>query len=343
MTSSPQIVLSASRRTDIPAFYMQWFMDGIRAGQFEVVNPYNRRHFMVPATADRVHTIVFWSKNFGPFIEGGFGPELVRQGYHLFFNFTVNSQNRRLEPGVPALAKRLGQLEHLSRQYDPNSIVWRFDPICFYQAAAKPAGDNLSDFTTIADAAAAAGIRRCITSFMDHYPKITRRTAALKGFSFIDPPLAAKVDILLGLAAALKQRRIRLQTCCEREVLAALPPDSGIAAASCIPNDLLMTLFGGALSLRKDPGQRRRAGCGCMTSVDIGSYELHPCYHNCLFCYANPSHSLHPEWGDPQGSGQSRNEAKGDHITGPAQLDRMPETRDNAPEPSGMLKRPLGK
>jgi hypothetical protein len=74
------IVLSASRRTDIPAFYMPWFMEGIARGEFEVVNPYSRKTTRVPATTPPVHTIVFWSKNFGPFIDGGW-PATAKMGY----------------------------------------------------------------------------------------------------------------------------------------------------------------------------------------------------------------------------------------------------------------------
>ena len=91
MKHSDQIVISASRRTDIPAFYMDWFMEQIKKEVFEVTNPYNRRKSIVPATPDKVHTIVFWSKNFAPFIKGRFGQTLLRMGYNLFFNFTINS------------------------------------------------------------------------------------------------------------------------------------------------------------------------------------------------------------------------------------------------------------
>jgi hypothetical protein len=83
--------------------------------------------------------------------------------------------------------------------------------------------------------------------------------------------------------------KIDLRLCCEKEVLAALPSDSTVTESACIPNDLLVALFGGTLSLKKDTGQRIQKGCGCKVSVDVGSYHLHPCYHNCLFCYANPT------------------------------------------------------
>jgi len=289
MQPSDQIVISASRRTDIPAFYMKWFMEQIQKGTFEVVNPYSGKVSIVPATPDKVHTIVLWSKNFGPFIDGGFGGKLEKNGYHLFFNFTINSDVPVLEPNVPPLGERIGQLEYLCGHYDPKSVNWRFDPICCYRTDDGKTRDNLHDFTRIAGKAFQCGIKRCITSFMDHYPKIRKRIESLKGFFFIDPPLETKREMLLNLKKELTAKEIELQTCCERELLESLAPGSGIAGSSCIPNHLLLELFGGRLSLKRDAGQRIKNGCGCRVSVDIGSYHLHPCYHNCLFCYANPA------------------------------------------------------
>ena len=282
-------VISASRRTDIPAFYMDWFMSRIEKGWFEVTNPYNRRIKIVPAASCDVHTIVFWSKNFGPFIRGRFGDRLKEIGYNLFFNFTINSFSPVLEPNVPPLNERLNQLEYLSKRYAPDCINWRFDPICFYKTKKSSAEDNLNQFNTIASAASNCGIKRCITSFMDHYPKIKKRVSSMEGFAFTDPPMEKKKEILMHIKCAAGLKNISLYTCCEKEVLEALPAGTGIRAASCIPNDLLMKLFGGKLSLKKDTGQRIKNGCGCMVSVDIGSYHMHPCFHNCLFCYANPA------------------------------------------------------
>jgi DNA repair photolyase len=283
-----KIVISASRRTDIPAFYMHWMMEQIEKGVFEVINPYNRRVSLVPATPDKVHTIVFWSKNFGPFINGGYGKLLQKEGYHLFFNFTINSNSPFLEPNVPSLEERLEQLDYLCNQFDPITINWRFDPLCFYKIKKERIYDNLHDFQYISKRAACSGIQRCITSFMDHYPKIQKRTTPINGFSFIDPSDEKKEEILLNMEKALRAKKIRLQTCCEKRLLEILPEYSTITKSACIPNDFLEKLFGGNLSLKPDKGQRINDGCGCMVSVDIGSYHLHPCFHNCLFCYANP-------------------------------------------------------
>ena len=289
MSPKTKIVLSASRRTDIPAFYLPWFMEQIRKGFFEVVNPFNQHVSVVQASPKEVHTIVFWSKNFGPFIDGFYGEELLKLGFHLFFNFTINSTCEVLEPNVPPLSERLNQLKHLCEQFGPDAINWRFDPVCHYKMDRGPLNDNLHDFAFISEKAAGWGIRRCITSFMDHYPKIRRRLSSRPGLEFVDPPLATKVKIILEMEVQLAANHIQLYTCCENTVLEALSPNSSVTRSACIPNDLLKELYSGRISLRKDTGQRIKAGCSCKVSVDIGSYRIHPCYHNCLFCYANPT------------------------------------------------------
>ncbi|MCU0590532.1 MAG: DUF1848 domain-containing protein [Desulfobacterales bacterium] len=285
---SDAVVISASRRSDIPAFFMPWFMECIAKGEFEVVNPYNRTVKRIPATAPPVHTIVFWSKNFGPFLAAGWGDRLRQLGYHLYFQFTINSDDPVLEPNLPGLGQRLEQLQRMCDRFGPQVVSWRLDPICHYRWNDASVRDNLADVERIAAAAAAAGIRRCTTSFMDVYAKVARRAARHPGFQFVESDRSQRVKILLDLELVLSALDIALFTCCENETLAALPDHSKIAAAACIPNDLLMRLYGGHLSLGHDSGQRRAAGCGCRISSDIGSYDRHRCRHGCLYCYANP-------------------------------------------------------
>ncbi len=281
-----QIVLSASRRTDIPAFYMEWFMQGIREGRFSVRHPFTGAVREVAAGVDRVHSIVFWSKDFGAFLAGGCGERLQRAGYCLFFNFTVNSADALLEPRVPPLERRIDQMAELAARFGADCIQWRFDPICFFRDAAGAVSDNRRDFLQIAEAAAGAGISRCVTSFLDLYAKVRRRATAIPGFGFVDPPLGKKAAVLARMAAALSDRKIDLYTCCEPEVLSAAGRKSPVRAAQCIPGKYLMALFGGRISLRSDGGQRKSRGCGCRVSVDIGSYRDQPCGHRCLYCYA---------------------------------------------------------
>jgi hypothetical protein len=268
---------------------MPWFMQRIKSGVFEVANPYNRRVKKVPANPTEVHTIVFWSKNFDLFLKKRYGQNLQKAGYNLFFNFTINSYAPRLEPHVPPLEVRLAQLEQLCDRFGARAINWRFDPICYFRTPIGMVEDNLDDLNRIAEKAAECGIRRCITSFMDLYPKIKSRLTTTMNFSFSDPPLKIKKEIILKIEQTLIAAGINLKLCCEKEVLGALPATTTVTESSCIPNDLLVELYGGSLSLKKDTGQRVQKGCGCKVSVDIGSYHHQPCYHNCLFCYANPA------------------------------------------------------
>jgi hypothetical protein len=123
---------------------------------------------------------------------------------------------------------------------------------------------------------------------MDHYPKIRKRISSMPGFEFFDPPLEKKLDILTRLETELAFGNIQLSVCCEKELLEFLPRKSTITRSTCIPGALIHQIFGGRISQKKDAGQRIKAGCGCTVSSDIGSYHQQPCYHNCLFCYANP-------------------------------------------------------
>ncbi|MFP4158651.1 MAG: DUF1848 family protein [Desulfobacterales bacterium] len=281
-------VISASRRTDIPAFYMDWFMAGIEHGGFTVRNPFNGTDAKVDVSPDQVHTIVFWSKDFGRFINRSFGRDLARAGYNLFFNFTINSESRVLEPDIAPLEKRLEQAGELCSVFGPQTLQWRFDPICFYRENGV-VKNNLDDFRYIAEKMSVAGVRRCVTSFADIYAKMRRRTAGMEDFQWVDPPVAKKVRILRRMERVVEKLGMNLYLCCENEVLQALGRDCKITGSSCIPNRYLEEIFGGKVSFQKDAGQRKQKGCGCMTSKDIGGYAQQPCYHSCLYCYANPA------------------------------------------------------
>lgn len=292
MVSGLKHIISASRRTDIPAFYMDWFMSCAAKGYFEVRNPYNRRMSKVHITPNSVHTIVFWSKNFGPFLADNYGEKLQDSGYNLFFNFTLNSESRVLEPHLPPMEERLKQVCLLSERFGADCINWRFDPICIY-ASENSLTDNLGDFEMIAAHIKQAGIKRCITSFMDQYAKIIKRakrfSSTSSSFEFIDPPMERKVAILSHMEHVLMAQHITLNACCEKDVLNALPKTTSITSSACISHPLLAALANNYnLSNKRDTGQRVKQGCGCHVSKDIGSYDLHPCFHNCLFCYANP-------------------------------------------------------
>lgn len=264
-------------------------MAGLDQGHFEVINPYNGRISQVPSNPDRVHSIVFWSKNFSPFLARDYGSRIEKRGYPLFFNFTINSPHELLEPAVPALKERLDQLARLSNTHGPECIQWRFDPICCFKDDHSHLENNLGHFKTIAKQVAKAGISTCITSFVDLYRKVQRRVKRTPGIMLLEPPLKTQIRHITEMAAILTDLNIQLHLCCEPKVLKALGKYIPVQAASCIPNLRLTELYGPGIDLRQDSGQRKAAGCQCGTSKDIGSYSLHPCHHNCLFCYANPT------------------------------------------------------
>ncbi len=262
-------------------------MDQVSRGFIAVINPFNRQVKRVAVSPERVHTMVFWSKNFGPYLAGRYGERLQALGYHLLFNFTVNSRSPILEPGVPDLDQRLDQLRQLCHRFGSASVQWRFDPICHFTRQTDAIETNLDDFETIATAAGACGIGTCTTSFMDHYRKIKRRTR--DRIIFVDPSPAERIAILQNMEEVLSPLGIQLDLCSEKTVLAQLPAESTIKAAACISGRRIMAVHGGRVSQRQDSGQRKKSGCGCTVAVDVGSYHLHPCHHNCQFCYANPA------------------------------------------------------
>ena len=283
-------VISASRRTDIPAFYTPWFMEGIRQGEVSVVNPFNRVTRKVSLRPEAVHSIVFWSKNFAPFLAAQAHTRLKDMGYNLFFNFTVNGENSVLEPHIPALDQRIPQAKVLCSRFGPDAVNWRFDPISFYEDDGVTR-NSLKAFESIAYRLADLGISRCITSFYDPYRKVDqrlRRLAEAGGprIRFTEPALQIRERTIRKMASLLAPLGIRLFLCCEAKISGIFPPIENVSASACIDGRHLKKLFKGNPVTAKDTGQRRDKGCQCTRSVDIGSYDLHPCHHNCLFCYA---------------------------------------------------------
>lgn len=292
MDQTRRNILSASRRTDIPGWYTPWFLERIQQGSFPIKNPYNKKVRTLDARPENIHSIVFWSKNFGPFLDLGADQILTEMGYPLYFNFTINSRAKLLEPKLPDLSERLRQASLLCERYGPDSISWRFDPVCFYRIDTQAVQNTLGDFTLIADALAKMGITRCVTSFYDEYKKISARASYLSSrgnprVSFVDPAPKDKLKIIQRMADYLEQKGITLYLCCEAALFNGLEKDTRVKQNACIDGKRLKHLHGGNPETRRDHGQRTRQGCRCTKAIDIGSYADHPCFHNCLFCYAN--------------------------------------------------------
>jgi len=276
-----QTVISASRRTDIPAFYLDWFISRLNAGYFRLVNPFNGRTRKVQVSRDSVHSIVFWSKNYAPLL----GRLSELKEWRLFFHFTLNSENSLLEPGVPPLGERMEQMRLLVDIFGPRTMRWRFDPVVCYESDGRRQ-DNLGDFERLLDFAAGVGLEACTVSFMDRYRKIDSREKKIPGLRFIYPGSAEMERTAAGMAALAADRGITLFTCCEKHLARA--GIENLEGGGCIDHSLLAGLYGGTLSGAADLGQRRSSGCLCHESIDVGSYREQPCRCGCLYCYANP-------------------------------------------------------
>lgn len=261
------MVISASRRTDIPAFYSRWFINRLRAGEVYVRNPFDRRRVSsVSLKREHVDFIHFWTKNPAPLIKR-LG-EL--EGYDYCFHFTVNGYGPDTEPHVPALPRLLDTFRELSEKCPSGRVVWRYSPIVIRPGFGTE--EHLRNFELIASWLEGA-TRRCYISPLDEYSKIreiTRRHGIRR------PAPVEEEEIVSGIVRMAAAHGMSVYSCADTEGFSKY----GVVPGRCLDPGIISrdkTLY------RKDPGQR--ADCLCCRSVDIGGYSS--CPHDCLYCYAN--------------------------------------------------------
>jgi len=272
------LIISASRRTDIPAFYSFWFMDKVRKGSVLVRNPFGggvREVSLKPADVDG---IVFWSRNYQPFEESL--TELSDAGYGFYLQFTIIGYPKWLDPGSPRPEAAAETAHLLARRYGPTSVVWRYDPVIL--AGGLDAAWHLSNFARLA-AMMEGATDECVISFMDFYAKFSKTLPALMAKE--NAPLAhpGKGE-LRSLAEAMAQtaggKGIKMSACCEPEDIRG-----SLAAASCVDVRRMETVI--KKGLPEIPGRPTRKFCGCAQSADIGAYDT--CPAGCAYCYATRS------------------------------------------------------
>lgn len=274
-------VISASKRTDLPAFFLPWLVDRIGDGYVKVPNPvYRSRSSCVSLKHDDVAWLVLWSKNFGPFQR--FADHF--EGYNLYFHFTANPENPVFEPHVPSSDQAIAQAEFLAARYGGARIAWRYDPIVTWRESGSwHSTYDPAWFARMCTALAPLGITRCFTSFCDAYPTVKHRIAATHPTTaLVDVPAAIKQAWAAALRDIAAAYGITLYACSEPQLAGVLP------TGACIDGVLLSTL-GAARVSRAASGDRHflsRTACGCTRSVDIGDYGRHACRYSCLYCYA---------------------------------------------------------
>lgn len=278
------MIVSASRRTDLPAFYMDWFMARVAAGRVLVRNPYDATKLRtVVLDPEAVEAIVFWTKDPRPAL--AFLPELDERGYRYLFQVTLTGYPSSLEPRTPEPAEAVSTLLRLSERIGPERIVWRYDPVIVGGRAERRLdwGYHRRNFPALARLLSGVA-RRAVVSLYDDYPSTTKRLAGVLG-----GPSEAQIaedgtlseDAAAGLrdlAAAAESEGFDLRSCAEPSVLESC----GIRAGACVDGELLERLWGLRVSPGRDRGQRPL--CNCAPSVDIGAYGT--CPAGCAYCYA---------------------------------------------------------
>lgn len=265
------MILSVSRRTDIPAFYSDWFFNRVKKGEVMIRNPVEPNLiYKIPINPDTTDGIVFWSKNPKPMLDK---LDLIKD-YPYYFQFTINSYRTDIERNVPRKAEIIDTFKRLSDKIGPERVLWRYDPVLI----SDKLGYNLDYHVTYFDKLASIlhdYTSQCTFSFVDMYSYISKYTAKneIRGLS------ENEMDWLAGnFAEIAKPYNLPLKTCAESIDLTQHCIEHG----RCIDADLLSKIGGINLSSRKDPSQRKE--CGCVKSVDIGSYNT--CQNGCLYCYA---------------------------------------------------------
>lgn len=276
------MIISASRRTDIPAFYSDWFMNRVREGLFYRVNPFNSNQVSgFSLKAEDVDAICFWTKNPKPLMQHL--DELDELGLKYYFQFTLNPYDKTFEPYMPSLEERIATFQKLAGRIGPERVVWRYDPIIL--SSVTPVEWHLDQVARIAGQLQDS-TRRLVFSFYDFYGKGQGRlNKALQGTGIkledITSPeqKSAMEQIALGFKEIADRYDLQIFSCSEDVDLDSI----GIQHGACIDGKLISELFGTTAVNSKDKNQRE--SCGCVESADMGSYNT--CHFKCAYCYAN--------------------------------------------------------
>ena len=250
------VILSASRRTDIPAFFSSWFVNRMREGYVMVRNPMNYHQVSkVDLSPDFIDCVVFWTKNAKPIIP--FMEEIAKT-YPFYFQYTLNAYGKDLERNIPELPDKIRTLRTLSETIGKERIVWRYDPIVLSDE--YDIDWHLKSFEKLAEALS-EHVDRCVFSFLDIYPKIKRNisTCNARVCNGEDMVFLAK-----GMAEIGRRNDLRLSTCAEMVDL----DEYGIMHNKCIDPERISKITGSEMNAGKDKNQRPE--CGCVESVDIG-------------------------------------------------------------------------
>lgn len=269
------MIISASRRTDIPAFYSEWLMNRLAEGYALIPNPRNpNRLERVELSPENVDCIAFWTKNPIPLFDKF--SSLTAMGYPYYMQFSLTPYDSTVETSLPPKAELLQAFTEMSRQIGRERSIWRYDPIIVDDK--HPIPWQIEQFTAMCDRLRNY-TERCIISFVDPYKSLNDKYRALTSGEI--------TTVASGLSGIASKYGITLYTCAEEINLS----HCGIEHGACIDKQLIEQIIGQPIAAKNDANQR--AACRCIESVDIGAYDT--CSHGCTYCYAtsNPKTVLH--------------------------------------------------
>lgn len=267
------MIISASRRTDIPTYYSEWFFNRLREGYVLVRNPMNARQISrISLSPEAVDGIVFWTKNPVPMLSrlGELEP------YPYYFQFTLTAYGRDVEPNLPGKnGVLIPAFQELSRMAGRERVVWRYDPIFlsdrytveYHCRYFRVLAAKLGEYT-----------EKCTVSFLDFYRSTARN---MRSLHIREMTAAQQREMMERFSEIAGEYGLYIDTCSEAISL----EDLGISHASCVDRERLERIGGYRLKVGRDRNQRKE--CGCAASVDIGAYDT--CGNGCLYCYATDS------------------------------------------------------
>lgn len=286
------VIISASRATDIPAFYSEWLVNRLDKGYVRWVNPFNSKPQYVSFKKARV--FVFWTKDALPLVP--YLREFDNRGINYYFLFTVNDYEMEgLEPGLRSLDERIDTFSELSDRIGKDKVIWRFDPLILTDGISV---DKLLEKVYKVGSRLSGNTNKLVISFADisDYRKVQSNLRKDK-IKYVEFTSETMEKVAEGLYEINKEWGIEIATCAESIDLSRYD----IRKNKCIDDELMIKLFqhdkelmdfllvGGNAEDRakkiKDKGQREH--CGCIVSKDIGLYNT--CCHQCVYCYANSS------------------------------------------------------
>lgn len=268
------MIISASRRTDIPAYYSEWFFNRLQEGFCYTIHPMNPKiYYKISLAKDIVDAIVFWSKNPYPML----GKLHLLSDYPYYFQYTITPYDHDIEKNLPFKKYLIDTFIQLSDKIGKNRVIWRYDPVLFspkytldYHLEQFPLlCQKLAPYTT-----------KVIVSFISMYRKIRKQCEQQNIYC---PQPEEKNTILQTFAKICFENHIQLEICAQEFQCSQEYP---IFPAHCIDISLINSLTKKNILIDKDPYQRKL--CGCAKSYDIGMYNS--CYNGCTYCYASYNH-----------------------------------------------------